>query len=81
MYQLRVSEKRETLWHYGPWKIFRLAETRFECVRVFPTRWFKSTSLDSALRRIDREECPLWIYSRAECSMMINLKAETHDLR
>lgn len=41
---------------YRGWKLHRLDDGSFECVRMNPTQFFRSTSFGSAIKSIDRRE-------------------------
>lgn len=45
-------------WQYGDWKIQQIDETFFQCVRIKPTKFFRATSLEAAVKVIDRREDP-----------------------
>lgn len=47
----------ETKYYYRTWKVLQIeTDGTWECVRIQPTKWFRSSSLESALQSIDRRE-------------------------
>lgn len=53
---LNIYDEGNGWFRYRDWKLQRLADDSFECVRIRPTEFFRGSSLQSCVKSIDRRE-------------------------
>lgn len=53
---LNIYDDGNGWFRYRDWKLQKLPDDSFECVRIRPTEFFRGSSLQSCVKSIDRRE-------------------------